>query len=320
MLRPFQPHQAAGYEYLAESIRQNGYGIAGYDMGLGKTQIFLALIADAIRPVGTGLGGYVFLIGPSRQGRLHGRHQGGVRTCASPTCTVASPSATRSPACPSCPSLTSISSPMTPSRQGLARGPEVPRRCRCSTRSPPTLACSCVTRSAGQGQRRQAHRPRQDQPRPRQRHAGQRWHRRRRHRDADHQPPDRRPAAAPDRRWRATGAQRHGRRPQDQRLPVALLRPQAGGRRTQRDQARLHRHDHRPHGGPARGAAPLGLRPHRAPRVHGLPNGGWLVVPLALNGAMDRYDALSREFLATVLAEKGPEAMWRASALRRSCR
>ena len=59
MLRPFQPHQAAGYLYLSESIRRFGYGIAGYDMGLGKTQIFLALIADAIRN-----GGYAFLIGP----------------------------------------------------------------------------------------------------------------------------------------------------------------------------------------------------------------------------------------------------------------
>ena len=48
--------------------------------------------------------------------------------------------------------------------------------------------------------------------------------------------------------------------------------------------------------------------------VHGLPNGGWLVVPLALNGCMARYEALSRDFLSTVLAEKGPEAMWRASS------
>ena len=44
-----------------------------------------------------------------------------------------------------------------------------------------------------------------------------------------------------------------------------------------------------------------------------LPHGGWTVQPLALNGAMTRYKRLEKEFLALVLEEDGPEAMWRKS-------
>jgi len=39
-----------------------------------------------------------------------------------------------------------------------------------------------------------------------------------------------------------------------------------------------------------------------------LPNSGWLVKPIALNGVLRRYNQLANEFLATVLAEEGPKA------------
>ena len=44
-----------------------------------------------------------------------------------------------------------------------------------------------------------------------------------------------------------------------------------------------------------------------------LPHSGWIVKPIALGGgAMARYRRIEREFLNMVLAEKGPEAYWRA--------
>lgn len=43
-----------------------------------------------------------------------------------------------------------------------------------------------------------------------------------------------------------------------------------------------------------------------------LPHGGWIVTPMALNGVMARYNRIEREFLALVEEEKGVEAMWRA--------
>jgi SWI/SNF-related matrix-associated actin-dependent regulator 1 of chromatin subfamily A len=54
--------------------------------------------------------------------------------------------------------------------------------------------------------------------------------------------------------------------------------------------------------------------------VGNLPHGGWTVTPIALNGKMTRYKRLEAEFLALVLEEEGPEAMWRkarAEALTR---
>jgi Helicase conserved C-terminal domain len=51
-----------------------------------------------------------------------------------------------------------------------------------------------------------------------------------------------------------------------------------------------------------------------------LPHGGWTVQPVALNGKMRRYKRLEEEFLALVMEEEGPEAMWRkarAEALTR---
>ena len=42
-----------------------------------------------------------------------------------------------------------------------------------------------------------------------------------------------------------------------------------------------------------------------------LPHSGWSIVPIALNGVMTRYDRLARDFLNTVLAEEGPDAYWR---------
>ncbi len=47
--------------------------------------------------------------------------------------------------------------------------------------------------------------------------------------------------------------------------------------------------------------------------VGNLPHGGWHVVPVALNGKLTRYARLEDEFLALVLEEEGPEAMWRKS-------
>jgi hypothetical protein len=47
--------------------------------------------------------------------------------------------------------------------------------------------------------------------------------------------------------------------------------------------------------------------------IGNLPHGGWHVQPIALNGKLARYKRLEDEFLAVVLEEDGPEAMWRKS-------
>jgi len=44
-----------------------------------------------------------------------------------------------------------------------------------------------------------------------------------------------------------------------------------------------------------------------------LPHSGWSIVPIALNGVLDRYNRVERDFLNLVLEEQGPEAMWRKS-------
>ena len=43
-----------------------------------------------------------------------------------------------------------------------------------------------------------------------------------------------------------------------------------------------------------------------------LPHGGWVITPMALEGSMARYRRIEKEFLDLVLEEQGPEAMWRA--------
>lgn len=42
-----------------------------------------------------------------------------------------------------------------------------------------------------------------------------------------------------------------------------------------------------------------------------LPHGGWSIVPIALNGVLARYNRIAREFLQLVRDEQGVEAMWR---------
>ena len=49
MLRPFQAHQAAAYHFANDSIARWGGVLVGDDMGMGKTQVALALLADAVR-------------------------------------------------------------------------------------------------------------------------------------------------------------------------------------------------------------------------------------------------------------------------------
>lgn len=59
MLRPFMPHQAAAFLYTQASIARWGGCLIGDDMGMGKTQVALAAIAAA-----TDHGGYALVIAP----------------------------------------------------------------------------------------------------------------------------------------------------------------------------------------------------------------------------------------------------------------
>ena len=66
MVRPFLAHQAAAFLYVIASIARWGGAMLGHDMGLGKTQVFLAAIAEALasaRSAGT-VDPYAVLIGP----------------------------------------------------------------------------------------------------------------------------------------------------------------------------------------------------------------------------------------------------------------
>jgi hypothetical protein len=56
MTRTFLPHQGAAYLYCKASIARWGGAILGHDMGLGKTQVLLALANET--------NGYAILIGP----------------------------------------------------------------------------------------------------------------------------------------------------------------------------------------------------------------------------------------------------------------
>lgn len=42
-----------------------------------------------------------------------------------------------------------------------------------------------------------------------------------------------------------------------------------------------------------------------------LPHSGWIIKPIALNGVLGRYQAIEDDFRSVVLQERGPEAMWR---------
>jgi hypothetical protein len=59
MLRPFLPHQAAAYLYARDSIARWGCSLIGDDMGMGKTQVLLALVADSVAN-----GGYAVMVAP----------------------------------------------------------------------------------------------------------------------------------------------------------------------------------------------------------------------------------------------------------------
>lgn len=88
MARPFLPHQAAAYLYTMGSIARWGGAILGHDMGLGKTQVLLAAIAEQIRTGGYGIvvapivtkGGYMSDLQAAfptlRFAHLHGRTAG----------------------------------------------------------------------------------------------------------------------------------------------------------------------------------------------------------------------------------------------------
>ena len=52
MVRPFLAHQGAAYLYAQSAIERWGCALIGDTMGLGKTQVLLALAADAVRTTG----------------------------------------------------------------------------------------------------------------------------------------------------------------------------------------------------------------------------------------------------------------------------
>lgn len=61
MLRPFLDHQAAAYQYLLATMRARGGAYDGDDMGLGKTQVLQALIAQRL----TETQGFALVIAPA---------------------------------------------------------------------------------------------------------------------------------------------------------------------------------------------------------------------------------------------------------------
>lgn len=66
MARPFLAHQAAAFVYVLAAIARWGGAMLGHDMGLGKTQVFLAVIAEALhrsRQAGD-VDPYAILVGP----------------------------------------------------------------------------------------------------------------------------------------------------------------------------------------------------------------------------------------------------------------
>jgi len=53
------------------------------------------------------------------------------------------------------------------------------------------------------------------------------------------------------------------------------------------------------------------IRREKSDLGEALPHSGWIVKPIALNGVLTRYRRIEREFLDLVREEDGPEAMWR---------
>ena len=60
MTRPFRPHQVAAFLYLYHWLSTKGRGFAGHDMGLGKSQVALALLSMWLRKPGD----YAIIIAP----------------------------------------------------------------------------------------------------------------------------------------------------------------------------------------------------------------------------------------------------------------
>ena len=60
MARPFRPHQVAAFLYLHHWLTTKGRGFAGHDMGLGKSQVALALMSCWLRQPGD----YAILVAP----------------------------------------------------------------------------------------------------------------------------------------------------------------------------------------------------------------------------------------------------------------
>ena len=90
-------------------------------------------------------------------------------------------------------------------------------------------------------------------------------------------------------------------------VPQPVLRPLL-----QRLGLGLQRCRHGPAAGAPRCAAPPVMRsPDKKDLGNLLPHGGWSIIPIALNGVLARYNRIAREFLQLVRDEDGVEAMWR---------
>lgn len=53
------------------------------------------------------------------------------------------------------------------------------------------------------------------------------------------------------------------------------------------------------------------VRREKADLGEALPHSGWIIKPIALNGVLSRYERIERDFLNLIMEEEGPEAMWR---------
>jgi len=311
MLRPFQDHQAAAYLYATESIRRYGWFIAGYDMGLGKTQLFLALIADAIRN-----GGYALLIGPP-VGK--GGYMNDIRK--------AFPSLRFAHLYGRNPERDNEGNPIVPPADVyfLSDDALTLKAWLVDHEVPKALpALNSFASGASIFVRDEIQRDKGN--------LGKHTARAKvSHALGNAMRLARRPVIA------ATGTLTTNR-PIDALLPLQIVGDEQlvldvtpGARKVsgflfrycdpkQVDAGRNGiKHDF---SGTSKSNVLVlheMLRRFGYGRVErrdvlGLPDGGWLVVPLALNGVMARYRALSNDFLRTVMAEKGPEAMWRAQS------
>ena len=311
MARPFLAHQAAAYAYAKGSIARWGCAFLGDDMGLGKTQVLLANIADAVAS-----GGYAILVGPPV---AWGTYETEVRA-AFPGLTIAKLHGRTRKAAPAADIyflsddagtlaawLTDIS---TDARTGEplkdAKGKVI-------------RVASKLTRGAAIFVRDEVHRDKGNQGKPsgrakvslivgaELRSLG-------------------RPVVV------ATGTLLVNR-PVEGFIPLQI----AGGdelvKAVSGPNARSKSHYLFRYCAPETsrfGTSFNGVDLERAGELHDylrrtvyvrreksdlgdlLPHSGWVVTPIALNGALGRYQRLEREFFNVILEENGPEAAWRA--------